>query len=88
MIETRNNIYMILEYCNGGDLAKLLEARGRFTEGEARFIMSSIVKGYTAIHKLNVVHRDLKLENIFLHFRNYYIEDVFRQPAKFEQFKM
>ena len=88
LIETQNNIYMMMEYCNGGDLNKLLEQRGRFTEGEARFVMSSIIEGYSAIHKLNVVHRDLKLENILLHFKNYYIEDVFRNPSKFEQFKV
>lgn len=78
---------MVLEYCNGGDLEKLLKKRGRFTEPEARLVISKIVGGYQTLHKLNIVHRDLKLENIFLHFANYYIEDVFREPAKFEQIK-
>ena len=40
MIETANNYYMMMEFCNGGDLGDLLKARGRFTENEARFMLS------------------------------------------------
>jgi serine/threonine protein kinase len=78
---------MFIEFCNGGDLGKLLKARGRFTETESRFIMSQIVNGYSSLHKLNAIHRDLKLDNIFLHFKKMYIEDVFKDKAKFEYFK-
>ena len=38
--ETENNFYMILKFCNGGDLSKLLKLRKRFTENEARSIIS------------------------------------------------
>lgn len=88
MFETDKNIYMILEYCNGGDLGRMLTTRGRFTEDEARYIMRSISKGYQGLNKLNVVHRDLKLDNIFIHFMNYKIKDVLRQPKEFEMFKL
>ena len=38
--KTLSNIYMVLEYCNGGDLEKFLEIRGGyFKEEEARFII-------------------------------------------------
>jgi len=40
MSETYNNFYMVMELCNGGDLYKLLELRKRFTENEARFMLS------------------------------------------------
>ncbi len=36
---TENNFYLIMEFCNGGDLEKLKEIRSKFTELEARIIM-------------------------------------------------
>jgi len=33
--ETSNNIYLFLEYCNGGDLDKLIKSRGKLSESEA-----------------------------------------------------
>jgi serine/threonine protein kinase len=36
---TSNNYYLFMELCNGGDLEKLKEIRGRFTEIEARLIL-------------------------------------------------
>ena len=72
--ETANNYYMFMQYCNGGDLSDLLAIRGRFKEQEARCLMSHIVNGFRAIHALNVVHRDLKLANILVHFNQLEIE--------------
>lgn len=57
-----------MQYCNGGDLEHLREIRGRFSEQEARFFLSQILKGFKAIHQMNVVHRDLKLANILINF--------------------
>ena len=36
---TENNFYLVMEYCNGGDLENLKDLRGRFMEKEARFIL-------------------------------------------------
>ena len=59
-----------MQYCNGGDLDELRELRGRFTEQEARFFLSQIIKGFKAINDMNVIHRDLKLANILVHFKS------------------
>ena len=62
-----------MELCNGGDLENLKELRGRFKEQEARMILQQLVSGFKEIYKMQVMHRDLKLANILVHFPN---EDV------------
>ena len=59
-----------MELCNGGDLENLKELRGRFKENEARMILHQLVAGFKEIYKMQVMHRDLKLANILVHFPN------------------
>lgn len=59
-----------MKYCNGGDLDDLRQLRGRFSEQEARYFLSQIIKGFKALHEMNILHRDLKLANILIHFRD------------------
>lgn len=65
-----NNFYLFMQYCNGGDLDDLRQLRGRFSEQEARYFLSQIIKGFKAIHEMNVLHRDAKPANILVHFKN------------------
>lgn len=76
-----------MKYCNGGDLDDLRQIRGRFSEQEARYFMSQIVKGFKAINDLNVLHRDLKLANILVNFKNADMETVLSDGQKFKMFK-
>ena len=69
-IKTSNKIYMIQEYANCFDLACLMEQRGYLTQGEARIIMRQLVQGIRDVQSLNIVHRDMKLANVLLHFPN------------------
>lgn len=39
IVKTENNFYLVMELCNGGDLEKLKEIRGKFSEIEARIIL-------------------------------------------------
>lgn len=68
--KTPNNFYLVMEYCNGGDLDNLRDIRGRFKEEEARIILQQIVYGFKEIYKQKVMHRDLKLANILINFPN------------------
>ena len=56
----------IMEYCEGGELLDLIKKRGRLYESEAREIFKQLAAGIDACHKENLIHRDLKLENILL----------------------
>ena len=49
--KTPNNFYLVMEYCNGGDLDNLRDIRGRFKEEEARIILKQIVQGFREIYK-------------------------------------
>ena len=46
----------------------LKETRKRFTEKEARLILKHIVEGFKEIYSKGIMHRDLKLANILVHF--------------------
>ena len=64
---SRSNIYLIMEYCEGGNLEKYVYDRGgRLSEKETLRILRKIIKGYKYLHSLNIVHRDLKLYNIMV----------------------
>ena len=59
---------MMQEYANGYDLGVLLKVRQNIKQEEARLIMQQVVSGIKDVWSFNVVHRDMKLANILLHF--------------------
>ena len=70
--ESATSYYLLLELCNGGDLQGLRELRGGYLpEKEARVILQQLVRGMCALKEQNVVHRDLKLENVMLNFSSF-----------------
>ncbi|KAK7061539.1 Serine/threonine-protein kinase [Favolaschia claudopus] len=64
--EGDDNVYMTLELCPSGSLMDLLRRRKRFTEPEARFFMIQLIGACHYMHNQSVIHRDLKLGNLFL----------------------
>jgi serine/threonine protein kinase len=73
---TENNFYLVTELCNGGDLNNLRRVRKRFQEAEARVILQQLVQGFKEIYSHQVMHRDLKLANILVHFPNEDFSDI------------
>eukprot|EP00929_Paragymnodinium_shiwhaense_P047984 TRINITY_DN24327_c0_g1_i1.p1 TRINITY_DN24327_c0_g1~~TRINITY_DN24327_c0_g1_i1.p1 ORF type:complete len:855 (-),score=194.10 TRINITY_DN24327_c0_g1_i1:279-2843(-) len=66
IIETPRQLYLITEYCSGGELFDHIVASGRVKEREACRFFHQIIGGVEQIHRQNVVHRDLKPENLLL----------------------
>ncbi|KAF9261697.1 Pkinase-domain-containing protein [Marasmius fiardii PR-910] len=64
--EDDENVYMTLELCTSGSLMDLLRRRKRFTEPEARFFLVQLIGACHYMHTHQVIHRDLKLGNLFL----------------------
>ncbi|KAJ7276187.1 kinase-like domain-containing protein [Mycena haematopus] len=64
--EGDDNVYMTLELCPSGSLMDLLRRRKRFTEPESRFFMIQLIGACHYMHGQSVIHRDLKLGNLFL----------------------
>ncbi|KAM9496429.1 cGMP-dependent protein kinase 1 [Clarias gariepinus] len=64
-------IYMVMDFCSGGEIwTKLKEAR-RFEENIAVFIAGCVVEAYAYLHKKDIMYRDLKPENLMLDTRGY-----------------
>ena len=64
--ETNNNLYLILEYAEKGELFNLLVDRGPLPEKEAVKCFRQIIIAISYCHALGIVHRDLKPENLLL----------------------
>jgi serine/threonine protein kinase len=60
------DLYLVMEYLEGQDLGHLLEQRKFITAPEALHIMQQSAQALAAAHRVGVVHRDLKPDNIFL----------------------
>ncbi len=65
-LETTNNYYLVLQYCNGGDLESYLKKMNRLSESEALYFLMQIMNGFRVLHFKKIMHRDIKLANLFL----------------------
>merc|ERR1719270_3210738 len=64
--EDNNFVYIILELCRKRSLMELHKRRKAITEPETRYFMNQILLGVKYLHEQKIIHRDLKLGNIFL----------------------
>ena len=62
---TRNSYILITEYCEGGELFD--QVKNQLSETQIAVIFRQLLSGLAYLHSNNVVHRDLKLENILIH---------------------
>ncbi|CAB54262.2 Serine/threonine-protein kinase par-1 [Caenorhabditis elegans] len=66
VMETEQTLYLVLEYASGGEVFDYLVAHGRMKEKEARAKFRQIVSAVQYLHSKNIIHRDLKAENLLL----------------------
>jgi len=64
--QTKDKLYMILDYVNGGELFFHLKHEGKFSESRVKFYTAEISLALSHLHDLGIVYRDLKPENILL----------------------
>uniref|UniRef100_A0A914X435 non-specific serine/threonine protein kinase n=2 Tax=Plectus sambesii TaxID=2011161 RepID=A0A914X435_9BILA len=66
VLETESTLYLVMEYASGGEVFDYLVAHGRMKEKEARAKFRQIVSAVQYLHQKNIIHRDLKAENLLL----------------------
>ena len=59
-------IYLLIELCPNQTLHELLKTRKKLTELEVQYYIFQLVKALQYLHNLKIIHRDLKLANLFL----------------------
>lgn len=64
--EDRTNCYILLELCHNQSMNELIKRRKRLTEPEVLYFMMQLIDGTKYMHNNNVIHRDLKLGNLFI----------------------
>ena len=63
----QDNFYIISDFCDQGDLLGKLEKLGKMNEIVVKFLMEQILNAVAYLHSKNVLHGDIKLENILLY---------------------
>lgn len=61
-----SNIYILLELCHNNSLSQMLHRRKALTDFEVKYYISQLVDALLYLYESKVIHRDLKLANIFL----------------------
>lgn len=66
IFKAEESIFLVLEYCAGGDLASYIRLYGRVQEHVAKKFMKQLGAGLKVLHSNHIIHRDLKPENLLL----------------------
>jgi serine/threonine protein kinase len=64
--QTDDKLYMVMDYVSGGDIYYHLRQQRRFNEGTVRIWAAELILALEYLHRLSVVYRDMKPENLLL----------------------
>jgi calcium/calmodulin-dependent protein kinase I len=64
VFDTRDNLFIVMEYMPGGMLYDILANEGQFSEKNAAAIMRDLLEAVHCLHQYDIVHRDIKPENV------------------------
>lgn len=64
--QSKNYLYLVMEYLNGGDCAALVKVLGGLPEDWAKKYIAEVILGVDDLHKKGIIHRDLKPDNLLI----------------------
>lgn len=64
--DAKNMLYLVVEYVKGGDLFDAISVAQKFSEDQAALMITHLVSALAYLHNLNIVHRDVKPENLLV----------------------
>ena len=64
-------LYLVTDLFTGGDLQYNFEKQGKFSEKQVKFFIACVIQGLSYIHKNNIIHKDIKPQNLILDEKGY-----------------
>ena len=64
--QTTDRLFLVSDYCPGGDLSQYLEIENNFAENKAKLYIQEIILAVQCLHENDILYRDLKPDNIVL----------------------